>query len=284
MKPRTREAIARLYRRTARPVRPGADDLVEVKPGVTVPRFVFNWARAAEGEASMHLERMPAPVALEGQSVLTIGRGGADVGVEAARRGARRVVAVEMAGPRLEMTAVRLEDEGETLPVELKRFEGSLAGLGDERFDVILAFEAFRRYGAPRASRHMEELVGEMANRLDGGGKLAVTFSPPWKAPFGGGKGSRLPWAHLLFPEDVVIAEYNRLRGTGDARSFDDLGFNRITVARFRRAMQASGLERLAFRTNVGDNPAVAVVRVLSRIPGVGEYVTQNLYGVWRRG
>jgi hypothetical protein len=54
-------------------------------------------------------------------------------------------------------------------------------------------------------------------------------------------------------------------------------------LAQFRHLMKDTGLECLHFDTNLSDHPAAGVVRALGRIPGLEEYVTLNVYGVWRR-
>jgi hypothetical protein len=110
-----------------------------------------------------------------------------------------------------------------------------------------------------------------------------VGFSPPWKAPYGGGGDTRLPWAHLLFPESLIFEEYRRVRSGNRARRFEDIGFNKITVARFRQAMSESGLECLSLRTNVSESRAIKAMRALALIPPLEEYLTENVYGVWRR-
>lgn len=281
MRPRVRKAVARAYRLTTRP--PDPEDLVEVKPGVTVRRFVLEWSQSGPQEARTFLERLPSFVELEGRSVLALGRGAGDLGLEVAWRDARRVVAIDMALGRMKISATRLAEDEASLPVEIRPFNGSLAELGDEPFDVVLAAEPFRRYGAERSSRHLEELVEEMSSHLEEGGLLAVGFSPPWKAPYGGGADSRLPWAHLVFPESVIFDEFRRVRSENRARTFEDIGINRITLARFRRAMSESGLECLHLETNVSKGRAVAAMRAFSRIAPLEEYFTQNVYGVWRR-
>jgi predicted RNA methylase len=282
MRPRVRKAVARAYRLTTRPPHPGADEPVEVEPGFTVPRFVLEWSRSGPEEARVFLSRLPRVVELEGKSVLALGRGAADLAVEVAGRDARRVIAIDMVTARTRLAQIRLA-EGAKLPVEFRPFAGSLAELGDERFDVVLAMEPFRRYGAERSSRHLEELVAEMSSHLEDRGLLAVGFSPPWKAPYGGGADTRLPWAHLLFPESVIFEEYRRVRSGNRARTFEDIGFTRITLARFRQAMSESGLECLSLRTNVSESRAVKAMRVLGRIPPLEEYLTENAYGVWLR-
>jgi predicted RNA methylase len=282
MRPRIRKAVARAYRLTTRPPAPGADEPVEVEPGFTVPRFVLEWSRSGPEDARVFLARLPTVVELEGRSVLALGRGAADLGVEVAGRRPRRVIAIDMVTDRMRLAQVRLA-EGARLPVEFRPFRGSFAELGDTRFDVVLAMEPFRRYGAERSSRHVEELVTEMSSHVPGRGLLAVGFSPPWKAPHGGGGDSRLPWAHLLFPESVIFEEYRRVRSGNRARRFEDVGFNRITLARFRQAMSESGLECLSLRTNVSESRAVKAMRALALIPPLEEYFTENVYGVWLR-
>jgi predicted nicotinamide N-methyase len=287
MRPRVRKAVARAYRLTTRTPTPGSEEPIEVKPGVTVPRFVLEWSRSGLQDARIVLGRLPKFVELEGKSVLTLGRGAGDLGIEVARRNARRVMAVDMVVPRMELSKVRLEEEEEErgrLPVEIRSFSGGLTELGDERFEVVLAVDAFRQYGVERSSGHLDALVAQMSSQLEDRGLLAVELRPPWKAPYGGSVDSRLPWAHLIFPESVVLDEYRRAHSGSSARTFDELKVNRITVARFRQAMKESGLECLSFQTNVSDSRAVGAMRVLSRLSPLEEYLTQNIYGVWRRG
>jgi predicted nicotinamide N-methyase len=287
MRPAVRKVVARAYRLTTRPSSPGADEPIEVKPGLTVPRFVLDWSRSGLHEARIVLGRLAEFVEVEGRSVLTLGRGAGDLGIEVARRGARRVMAIDMVMPRMQLSEVRLEEEeeeeGGRLPVEIRAFSGSLTELGDERFEVMLAVDAFREYGAERSGRHLDALVSEMSSHLEDRGLLAVELRPPWKAPYGGSVDSRLPWAHLIFPESVVLEEYRRAHSGSSARTFDDLKVNRITLARFRQAMKESGLECLSLETNVSDSRVVGAMRVLSRLTPLEEYFTQNVYGVWRR-
>jgi predicted nicotinamide N-methyase len=282
MPPGVGRALARAYRLTTRPPDPSADEAVEVRPGVTAPRFVLEWSQSGLEEARALLAHFPTFVEPEAKSVLAIGRGAGDLGLEVAHRGARRVVAVDMALRRMRLSAIKLEERG-PLPVEIKPFTGTLSGLGDERFDLAIAADAFRSYGASPSSRHLEVLIDELARRLEHGGLLALRFGPPWKAPFGGDGDSRLPWAHLLFPETVIFDEFRRVRRGSEARSFEDIGINRVSLARFRQAMRESDLECLYFASNVGKSRAVAALRMLSRIKPLEEYFTQNVYGVWRR-
>jgi len=257
---------------------------VQVRPGLTVPRFVLEWSQRAPQEAAALLARFDGSLTLAGRSVLVVGRGAGDLGVEVAHQGARRVVAADMAMRRLKLTAVRLDEAGEpAFPVELQQFDEGLARLGDESFEVVLASDAFRLYAGEPSSRHLEHRLAAFARRLTADGLLAVAFGPPWRAPYGGGGDSRLPWAHLIFPESVIFEEFRRARKGSAARGFDDVGVHRITLARFRHAIGECGLEPVWCRTNVGTSGALRVMRGLSRAKPFEEYLTQNLLGVWRR-
>jgi SAM-dependent methyltransferase len=273
--------VRRLLRATSRLV--GSDEPVEIEPGVTVRRFVHEWSRGGEDHARRILDRLPSTVALEGRSVLTLRRGAGDLGIEVARRGSRRVVAVEMVPDRLKLARARLEADATGHVVKMRGFAGHLAVLDREQFDLVLAADAFRAYGAPPSSRHVERRVGEMALHLAPGGLLVVVVASPWKSPYGGATDSRIPWVHLVVPERVIFDEFRRARPGNLARTFDDIGVNRITLARYRRAMRESGLELVHETTNVGNGRAMAIARALARVRPLEEYVTQNAYGVWRR-
>lgn len=281
-----RRALERIYRMTTRPPPPGADDPVEVEPGLEVPRFALEWSRFGPEEARTFLDRLPHPVDLEGRRVLALGRGAGDVGLEAVHRGASAVVALETAGARADIAIAKRNREraqGTSLPLDIRRHRGDPRELPDRRFDVALVTRAFRRYGADPASRHLEVTVDGLFRRLSPGGLLGTELGPFWKAPYGGAIDSRLPWAQLIFPENVIFAEYRRVRAASDARTFADIGINRITLARFFRAMADSGFEPLRVEANVGDSRSMRAARALSRVRPIGEYLAQNLYGVWTR-
>jgi hypothetical protein len=276
MRPRLRRAAVFAYRVSCRP--PGSEEVVEVEPGVTVRRFVLEWSRSGPAYARAFLDRVPE-VRLAGRSVLALGRGAADLGVEAGRRQARRVVAVEKVPERLELTATRLREEGDDLPVELWHYTGGLDDLGEQRFDVVLAMDALWRALVDPPGWHVGMLLEDIAEHLETGGLLAIRWGPAWKSPYGGKTDSRLPWDHLLLPEDLIFEEFRRVRPGNELRSFPD----KLTMAEFRRRMDGLGLEPVRFDTNASGRKAARVVRALGRLPGLEEYLTQNVHGVWRR-
>ena len=269
-----------IYRMTSRRVDPAADEPMEVRPGVTVPRFVAAWAASAPAEAQALIGRFPEALELRDRSVVTVGRGAGDLALEVARQGAARVVALDMAPRRLLLSRVRLDESAEELPVALQPYDGP--DPADGPFDVVFASDAFRAYGSSVAG-HLEARLERMASLMADDGQLAIALGPFWKAPFGGGGDSRLPWAHLVFPEEIVFEQFRMRRPGSRARTFGDVGINRITLVRFERSLAATRLVPEAFEVNVGTSAGMRVARRLARLGPLREYLTQNAFGVWRR-
>ena len=223
-------------------------------------------------------ERLPPWLELEDRTVLDVGCGGGSTCLELARMGARAVGAdiqpVTAATERLEREP-ELRDRCEFRQVE------SLRDLGDRRFDVVLSQDSFEHYADP------EGFVFQLVEPVAPGGLVVIGFGPLWKSPLGGHIDfmTSLPWAHLLFPERVIMAERRRFRPDEDATRFEDIlgGLNRMTLTRFTRIMDATGLERLSLDTNRGRHPAMKAFRPLAAIPPLREYFTSNVYGVWRK-
>lgn len=206
--------------------------------------------------------------------MLDIGCGRGATCIEAARRGAVRVVGVDLdvAPQTRELIS---GDAGLAGKVELVTTDGTLRELGAELFDVVLSKNSFEHYAEP------ESFISTMSARAKPGGLLAVGFGPLWKSPQGDHIEfmTPLPWAHLLFPEDVVLAERRRFRPAELAQSYEGVrgGLNRMTLARFRAIIASSGLECLYFRTNVSDHPVVRAMSLLSRLPPLRELLTTNV-------
>src|ERR671918_2912922 len=84
--------------------------------------------------------------------------------------------------------------------VELRQItDGS--ELDGELFDLVLSKNTFEHVADPAA------YVDVMRSHVAPGGRVVIGFSPLWKSPLGGHIGfmTKLPWAHLLFPEDVIM-------------------------------------------------------------------------------
>ena len=244
----------------------------------------MQYAEAGPGEAVRFLSRTPSWFDPRDKAVLDVGCGTGALCVELARRGAKRVVGVDVAADAVRLARARLAASDHPERVAYRVYGGDPAELGDERFDIVVCKDAFHRFGGP-GRPDPDAMFLRMACLLRDGGLLVIGFAPLWRAPYGGQIESRVPWAHIIFPESIIFEKYRRDRPPGrTARTFEEgFGLNRMTLARFRRIADASGMERLHLATNVSDRRAVRSMRALARLPALEEYFTQNVYGVWRR-
>jgi SAM-dependent methyltransferase len=231
-------------------------------------------------------ERLPA-IDFRGLSVLDFGCGLGSTCIWLAEKGAERVVGVDV--QPVDFAEARLAERSAEVGgrVAFHRIEpdSDLGFVG--QFDVVISKNTFEHATDPGG------YVDAMKARLAPGGTLLIGFAPLWKSPTGGHIGfmTPLPWAHLLFPERVVLAERRRFRPEEAASRYEDVlgGLSRMTLARFQAVMAGSGLRQVYFDTN---NPrgarsplrrrALSVLRVMSRPRALREYLTFSAYGAWR--
>jgi SAM-dependent methyltransferase len=202
--------------------------------------------------------------------------------VEAVLRGATRVVGVDIRQSVIDEADAAVASTYPQLAARLSflRTDGSLRELGAKPFDVVLSKDSFEHYREPERSLAAMSAVAKPS------GIVAIGFAPLWKSPWGGHISymTRLPWAHLLFPERVIMAERRRFRPQEQAARFEEVsgGLNKMTLARFQEIVCASGMEVVYFRTNVSNNPAVRVMKAASRLPPLREFMTTSVYTILR--
>lgn len=234
-----------------------------------------------EASARRFLARFGDRLDFTDKRVLDVGCAtGALCGV-VAEAGAGRVVGVDVELPPRALEALHDHHGAAADRIELVETSGDLSELGDERFDVVISKESMEHYDDP------ETFTALMAARVAPSGDLVIGVGPLWKAFDGGHMGymTRLPWAHLLFPEDVIMAERRRYRPEEHAASFSEIrgGLNKMTLERFERIIASTGLEPRYVKPNAGEHPAVKAMDKFARIPPLREYLTNNVFGIWRR-
>lgn len=132
------------------------------------------------------------------------------------------------------------------------------------RFGNVISLNSFEHFPEPA------EALRQMSSLLSPGGRIFVTFGPPWFAPYGSHMHffCRVPWLNLMFSERTVMSVRGRYRSDGAVR-YEDVanGLNRMSIAKFRRIVGASGLqiESLALR-GVKGLDFVGSVPVLSEL------------------
>jgi SAM-dependent methyltransferase len=166
--------------------------------------------------------------ALADKVVLDFGCGVGTDTIEFARRGARRVIGLDIRDDVLEVA----------------RAEAARAGVADrclftthtdEQVDVITSIDGFEHYADP------EKVLQTMRRLLHPSGRVFITFGPPWLHPLGGHLFSVFPWAHLIFTERALIRWRSDFKSDGATR-FSEVagGLNQMTVRRFQRLLARS--------------------------------------------
>ncbi|MEX2284971.1 MAG: methyltransferase domain-containing protein [Gemmatimonadota bacterium] len=136
-------------------------------------------------------------------------------------------------------------------------------------FDIVITLNAMEHFDQP------ESIMKTMASALRRGGRLLVSFGPPWLAPTGSHMHffTRVPWVNLFFSERTVMAVRSRFRSDG-ARRYEEVesGLNRMTVRRFERIAAQCGLhiERKNYRCVKG-------LDFLQWTPGLREFFINNV-------
>lgn len=194
---------------------------------------------------------------VRGRRVLDFGCGGGWQAVALAREGAAFVLGVD-SNERVLAAARALRGRLGIDPARLD-FAASVGEGEAGRFDVVVSQNAMEHFGDPVGA------LRGMKAALAPGGRVLVTFGPPWLAPSGSHMHffTRVPWVNLLFRERTVMAVRARYRRDG-ARRYEEVesGLNRMTLARFERVVAAAGLrlERRRYRCVKG-------LPLLDRIP-----------------
>lgn len=168
---------------------------------------------------------------IEGRTVLDFGCGAGDEVIEMARRGAARVIGLDIRDKALSVA----------------REAAARAGVADrtafvlaasEPVDVVVSVDAFEHFENPRA------ILETMKGLLKPDGRVLISFGPPWYHPLGGHTFSVFPWAHLLFTEKALIRWRSEFKHDGATR-FGEVegGLNQMTVRRFCRLVRESGMQ-----------------------------------------
>jgi len=161
-----------------------------------------------------------------GREVLDFGCGPGIEAVAMAKRGVAHVIGIDIRQKWLQEARVRAEQGGVADRCEFHT-------TWSKPVDLIVCVDCFEHFADPAA------ILTQMHQLLRPGGKVLVSFGPPWRHPLGGHVYSVFPFAHLVFPESSLV-QWRSTFKTDGARTIEESGLNKMTVKRFERVVAAS--------------------------------------------
>ena len=137
------------------------------------------------------------------------------------------------------------------------------------QFDVIYSVDSMEHFPDPLGALcHMKE-------RLTPGGRVFISFQPPWLHPYGSHLHymTKLPWVHLYVPERVLMKWREKYVQDG-ARHFEEVsgGLNRMTIRKFKSVVMEAGLQFESFRIR-----AIRDMQFLVTMPLLREFFAEKI-------
>ncbi len=164
-----------------------------------------------------------------GKVVLDFGCGFGNEALEIASHGAKQVIGLDVQEELLVIARSRQADA--------RISNCAFATSFDAQADVIFSIDSFEHFSNP------DEVLKGMASLLRPGGKVIVSFGPPWYHP----KGGHFPlfiWAHLLFTEDSLMAWRSKYKQDHATRFCEVAGgLNQMSIRKFEMLVANSPLK-----------------------------------------
>jgi SAM-dependent methyltransferase len=160
--------------------------------------------------------------------VIDFGCGDGEDAVEVAKRGAKRVIGIDIRERALANARRRAEARGVA-------DRCVFTTRTDEKADVILSIDAFEHFDDPA------EILRIMRRLLKDNGCIIAAFGPTWYHPLGGHLFSPFPWAHLIFTEESLIRWRSDFKTDGATRFREaEGGLNQMTIRHFESIVAQS--------------------------------------------
>jgi len=231
--------------------------------------------RKGLSKSEKFFDRFDGQVNFTQKSVLDVGCGFGDMCIYMALNGAKKVVGIDIDEHRINFASSKLASNYKELSSIVEFHLVSGLDFGHREFDIVLSKDSFEHYSDPK------NVIHAMKQHVKAAGNIVIGFGPLWKAPNGGHISfmTKVPWAHLVFPESVIMAERKRFRPDDDVKSFAQVrgGLNKMTLDRYLRIIKESGLEIQYFKTNVSCGRRF---NIPARFPFLREYFTLNVYTI----
>ena len=169
---------------------------------------------------------------IAGKVVIDFGCGEGAEAVEMAKRGARRVIGVDIRENVLQAARQR---------AIAQRVQNTCLFVSStkELADIVVSLDTFEHFADPAG------ILRIMNTLLRPTGEVLLSFGPTWYHPLGGHLFSVFPWAHLVFSEKALLRWRSTFKIDGATR-FSEVagGLNQMSIAKFEEFI-ASGPLRL---------------------------------------
>lgn len=241
-----------------------------------------------ENTIAFYRERYTTEEMFRGKTVLDVGCGAAGKTMYYASQGVEKIVGMDI--------VAHYKDEAEALARELgfaDKFEfvvgdAAQTGFPENTFDTIIMNDAMEHVDRP------DLVLAEVRRVLKPGGRLYVNF-PPINHPFGAHLSDLIgmPWVHLFFSEDTLIAAYKELCKTvpdgADRIAFriskNEQGkeyfsyINHMTIKRFDGLRANAGMKQVYYR----EVPLRGFLTPLAKCPGLKECFVKMVVCVFEK-
>lgn len=241
-----------------------------------------------ENTIAFYRERYTTEEMFRGKTVLDVGCGAAGKTMYYASQGVEKIVGMDI--------VAHYKDEAEALARELgfaDKFEfvvgdAAQTSFPDNTFDTIIMNDAMEHVDRP------DLVLAEVRRVLKPGGRLYVNF-PPINHPFGAHLSDLIgmPWVHLFFSEDTLIAAYKELCKTvpdgADRIAFriskNEQGkeyfsyINHMTIKRFDGLRANAGMKQVYYR----EVPLRGFLTPLAKCPGLKECFVKMVVCVFEK-
>lgn len=168
---------------------------------------------------------------IPGKTIIDFGCGEGSEAIEIAKKGARRVIGVDIREEVLQTARQRALAAG-------IRDNCMFVSSTEERGEIVVSIDSFEHFGDPDA------VLRIMNHLLQPGGEVLASFGPTWYHPLGGHLFSVFPWAHLLFSEKALIQWRSNFKTDGATR-FNEVagGLNQMSIRKFEELIGRSDFQ-----------------------------------------
>lgn len=224
-------------------------------------------------------KRLGGRPALKGKTVLDFGCGLGCLSIDLMNNGAQSVTGIDLEPEYIKFAKANL-DQNFSIFKQNINFEKKdlLKEKIKENFDLIVTKDTFEH------AENLPEILEKFETLLKKDGKAYIGFGPLYNF-YNGDHGRaqlKVPWLHVLLPNDFIIKRYNK-RNKNQIKKIQDLGLSKYSLKEYQEIFKNSKFEVEFFITNQSDHPISFFFNLLSKIKFLKEYFTYNIYCILKK-